>query len=281
MKNTMKQKKAFTLIELLVVIAIIAILAAMLLPALAAAKRKAQRISCVNNLKESTLAFKIWEGDNNDRYPMAVSSAQGGAQEFVRSLSNPVADSVNDAEQEIRVFQVMSNELNTPKIIWCPSDNGVAIAGSGSSSAHNYGTNFVNTLNNGNFITPVANGNTGFWIGNVSYFLCGDANDQSPQTIILGDRNVGSQGGNVNSTTINYAFGSPSPYAPQTPVGGIYWGWTQNDIHQKAGDISLSDGSVQQTTVSSLRDSLLQATNGVSGLPYYTFPNGPGGNSQW
>ena len=112
--------------------------------------RKVQRITCVNNLKQVGLAFRIWEGDNNNKYPMAISITNGGAMEAVLA-GNPV-----------QVFQVMSNELSTPKILVCPED-----------THRNWATNFGPVLT----------------AKNVSYFVNADAKEENPENFMCGDDN--------------------------------------------------------------------------------------------
>jgi prepilin-type N-terminal cleavage/methylation domain-containing protein len=259
MKKIVKQKKAFTLIELLVVIAIIAILAAMLLPALAAAKRKAQRISCVNNLKESSLAFRIWEGDNGDKYPQAVPTAQGGAQELLQHGS--LNSTFNSGYGIANCFLVMSNELSTPKILNCPSDSRTLAPNSPA-------TNFSElvTLNSGSATTPPTA--TATTVQYISYFVSGDAVEANPQMLLMGDYNIGTTTGTTAAVTNN--FGSQ-------PAGGwiatSVWGWTALTGHLKAGNAAITDGSVQQLTVSGLQQSLLASTNSTPPPIGFNFPD--------
>ena len=65
------RRAAFTLIEMLVVIAVIAVLAALLLPVLPGVKARAERTTCLDNLKQINLAIHLYAGDNHDTFPAA------------------------------------------------------------------------------------------------------------------------------------------------------------------------------------------------------------------
>ena len=121
------RKNAFTLIELLVVIAIIAILAALLLPALARAKSKAQAITCMNNNKQLGLAWMMYAGDNNDT--LAINSDKSadwnGAHSWVSGWLT--WDTARDNTNTLRLTDDRFSSLGpytarAAKIYWCPTD---------------------------------------------------------------------------------------------------------------------------------------------------------------
>ena len=155
LRLSQKHDAAMTLFEVGIIIAVVLIMAVFLLQTISQRRSlarpyaaKARQIACINNLKQVGLAYRIWEGDNGDIPPMGISVTNGGSLELV-ATGNVVS-----------TFLAMSNELGTPRILFCPAD-----------------TNRLMKMNFG-----------GLANANISYLVGADmTNDTNPQMILSGD----------------------------------------------------------------------------------------------
>ena len=202
---------SFTLIELLVVIAIISILASMLLPALARGKAQAQRIKCVSNQRQIALSFIMWSDDNSQKFPWQLSPAQGGLRGTI---------------QIWRHFDAIQNEINTPRVLVCPSGS--------KAPALNFSTNADSGFG------ALRNAALGYFIGI-------EATTANSSMHMLGDENISSttNNGACDPGGVTCAATRLRPDDKDKPS----WDWS---VHVRAGNMAMVDGSVQRFNQHSL-----------------------------
>jgi competence protein ComGC len=196
---------AFTRAELLTVLAGLALLALVVLPALANNRARSARVICANNLRQIGAAMQLWGNDHNDQLPYALFPQEGGTR------LHPLAPNAWFH------FSWISNELVSPRLLHCPSDDGrPATDFSGSPDGGYLNPNFANR--------------------STRYFLSHSLGQIVwPTTFISGDRNVG--GGRIGGDSV---FG--------TSLGLLASGlaWWSNGLHGAEGNILRSDGAVFQ-----------------------------------
>lgn len=156
----LNKTSGLTLIELAVVIVCVFVIVVLILPALPTRPVHAERAACESNLKQVGIAFRTWEGDYGNKYPMSVSTNKGGSMEF------------GAGSEMFKHFQVMSNELYNPKVILCPSDDRHLVTSSVAADGSTY-LDFANLSNR-----------------NISYFVGLDADETRPTMLLSGDRNL-------------------------------------------------------------------------------------------
>lgn len=224
MKPGSSCRRGFTLVELLVVIGIIALLAALLLPALARAKEHARRAKCLSNVKQVSLAFKHFAVDTDGFYPWHVDASEGGTY-------GPLAG------ESWRHFLAISNELDTPKVLVCPSDSGTK-------------TTIIDWSSGPDGLVNVANRGSA-----LSYWLALDGYEALPPTMIVGDRNV------LGGTPSNCSSAADPPGGvPATLLGtnnpALRW---SSSTHGRLGIFANSDGSAHITRDLQLREAVSEA----------------------
>src|SRR6185295_1872019 len=144
---------------------------------------------------------------------------------------------VGVAQSTCFIIRCLSNEINTPKILNCPTDDRVIASVFGSASGGQ-----ISFLNN----------------NNLSYFIGADCSEIYPAMFLMGDRNLGDgTAGNDNVAAANtYSDAGQTPLQScGTNVTTMLAAWTEK-MHQKQGDVLLSDSSVQSFSISKLRQGL-------------------------
>jgi len=209
MNSKINKRSGFTVLELFVVVAMVLLLATVLLENMTRGCNRCQAINCTNNQKQIGLAFKTWAIDNQDLYPMQLSTNQGGTLELT---NGPCA---------FAHFQVMSNELSTPKVLLCPLER-----------KRSPRTNFDPGLSN----------------SNVSYFMALDVNLTNTFGFLCGDRTITNSIGRIGNLLVISTN--------QTLSWTLELHKTQGVPKRGIGNLTLNDGSVQQLDAEKLNEAL-------------------------
>jgi prepilin-type processing-associated H-X9-DG protein len=267
MTNSSTRNLAFTLLEQLVVLATLAIFAVMVIPALARTRPSVTRLNCAANLKQIGLAFQNWRNAHVSLYPMNVPNRLAGPPMGGSTLTSQAVsgNSPGAAQYAYVVFGVMSNELSTPKVIVCPSDE---------RTSH---SNFVMHVSGGLGLQQVASASGNnvpdtqyFNNFKLSYFLGVNASDLRPQMFLAGDRNIwGDHTGSTvvpswNSGGYGNNYGTQYWMGTNWTFGATFPAWSPSKMHQGKGNVLLGDGSVQQLDSVRLRPQLAATGDTIS-----------------